>query len=253
MSFIAAAVGAVGSALIGGAASNNAANTAANAQNQATAAQQAMFGQIQQNLQPYIGAGSSALGQLTSGLNTSATGGPGGQPGFLHNFTAQDLNSNLAPNYQFQLGQGVGATQNAAAAAGGAGGGNALSAINSFAQNYAGNAYQNAFNNYQTNQTAAYSRLSGIAGLGQASAVGSASGAPQFAQGISNTLVGAGANQAAGTVGVANAIGGGLNNLGGYLSLGQMINGNSSNFDGTGISINNGVAGAASILPTGGI
>lgn len=157
-------------------------------------------------------------------------GGPGGDPGaagglgygyLTHAFNTSDLQGNLAPNYNFQLNQGLGQASNAAAAGGGLLGGNALQGMNAFAQNYAQNAYQQAFSNYTTNQNNIAGRLGSLAQLGQASATGSASGAPLFSQGISNTIQGAGQAQAAGSVGMANAFSSGLNNAGGYYYLNQ--------------------------------
>jgi hypothetical protein len=81
-----------------------------------------------------------------------------------HTFNNADLNSQLAPNYQWQLQQGLGATNQAFNVAGG--GSNMVNAADIFAQNYAGNAYQNAFNNYQTQNNNIYNRLAGIANLG---------------------------------------------------------------------------------------
>ena len=209
--------------LFGANASSNAASAQAGAANNATAMQGQMFNTVMGNLQPYMGAGTNALNNLTSYLNPSATGGPGGAPGLLHTFGASDLNANLAPNYQFQLGQGMAQLSNQNAATGGAGGGNAFAGEQAYAQNMAGSAYQNAFNNYQTNQNNIYSRLGNLAQLGQASSTGQASGAPLFASGMSNSIIGAGNAQAAGNIGVANALSGGLNNAAGYYTLGNMI------------------------------
>lgn len=222
MSFIAAAVGSVVSSVVGGLGASSAANTQAGAAQAATAAQQGMFNTIQGNMQPYMQQGTASLGQLGSYLNANATGGPGGAPGLLHAFGAGDLSSNMAPNYQFQLGQGMGQTQNQFAAGGG--GGNELAGLQSFAQNYAGNAYQNAFNNYNTGQNNIYSRLGTLAQLGQASGTNSALGGSAFAGGISNTITGMGNAQAAGQIGVANAITGGINNGVGAYTLGNMMN-----------------------------
>lgn len=207
---------------LGALGSISASNTLAGAANSATNAQLGMFNQVMGNLQPYMNAGKAALGELGSYLNASPTGGPGGTAGLLKPFGASDLQSNLAPNYQFQLGQGMNQVQNQAAASGGALGGNALTGLNTFAQNYAGNAYQNAFQNYQTNQGNIYNRLGNLAQLGQASATGGASGAPLFSQGISNTITGAGSALAGGQIGATNAITGGLSNLLGYYTLGSM-------------------------------
>ena len=112
-----------------------------------------LYGQNINALQPYQQAGSAAATQLQDLI-----------PSLSRQFTSQDLNSYLAPNYQFMLNQGLGATNQALNVAGG--GSNMVNAANIFAQNYAGNAYQNAFNNYQTQQNNIYNRLAGIAGLG---------------------------------------------------------------------------------------
>ena len=204
------------------------ANQLAGSANQATAAQLGMFNTVMGNLAPYMGAGKAALGELGSYLNASETGGPGGSPGLLHQFGPQDLTANLAPNYNFQLAQGQNAIQNQNAATGGAVGGNALTGINAFSQNFASNAYQNAFQNYQTNQNNVYGRLGNLAQLGQASSYGrvASCGRRQFSQGISNTITGAGSALAGGTVGATNAATGGINNLLGYYTLGALTNPN---------------------------
>jgi hypothetical protein len=215
----------VGAGALSAIGSTVAAGQQAGAAQNATDTQLAMFNQVMGNLQPYMTAGQGALGQQVAGLNASATGGPGGGPGFLHQFGPADLASNLAPNYGWGLAQGQGAVTNANAASGGALGGNALTGMEAFTQNYAQGAYQQAFSNYQNQQNNIYSRLGNIAQLGQASATGTASGAPLFAQGISNTLVGQGAANAAGTVGLANAIGGTGTSLAAYGMLNNMTGG----------------------------
>lgn len=195
-------------ALIGGGlaagASVYGANQQADAARAATSAQQGMSEQTRADQAPWRAAGQVALGQI------GQMSAPGGQ--FLHEFNADDLKSNLAPNYDFQLQQGLGAVQNSAAAKGGLVGGNALKAINDYAQNFAGNAYQNAFNNYTTNQNNIYSRLASISGLGQTAGSVSSTGANDFSRGIADTTVGAGTAIGSGIIGAGNAINKGLNN-----------------------------------------
>ena len=202
----------LGGSILGANASQSAAQDQANAAQQATNTQQGMFSQVMGNLQPYMSAGGGALSQLQSQM-----------PALTTPFTAQALNSYLAPNYNFQLAQGEGQIQNAGAPGGMTG--NTLAGLQSFAQNYAGNAYQNAFNNYQTQQGNIYQRLGSLAQLGQASATGAASGAPTFAGGISQTIQGVGAANAAGQIGVANAINGGIGNLAGMWMGNNMTGG----------------------------
>jgi hypothetical protein len=88
---------------------------------------------------------------------------------FQHQFNANDLNTNLAPNYAFQLAQGQMANQRAGNAAGGALGGNALQGLQRYTQDYAGGAYQNAFNNYNTQRNNIYNSLKGMADIGTTS------------------------------------------------------------------------------------
>lgn len=246
----------LGSALIGGAASSSAAGSQANAAQNATDTQLQMFNQIMGNLSPYQQAGGGALGSLEyqlgiggapsgpgstnprsrgspAGPYGGVTGTPGGYGWLTHPFGTSDLTANLAPNYNFQLGQGLGQIANAGAATGMSG--NTSAGLESFAQNYAANAYQQAFENYTTNQQNIYGRLGNLAQLGEQASTGSASGAPLFASGISQTIQGLGAANAAGTIGTANAITGGLSNLGGYYALNNMTGG--SIFGGGGSSV----------------
>lgn len=208
----------IGSALIGADASQSAANTQANAANNASATQQQMFNTINAQQAPYRQAGYNAL-------NTIADMGPQ----FQHQFGAGDLKSNLAPNYQFQLDQGLGAVKNAGNLRTGLISGNTLKGINDYAQNYAGNAYQQAFNNYNAQQTNIFNRLSTIAGLGQTANQTTATAGTSAAGNIGNAQMAAGASQAAGTVGAANAITGGANNALGWYTLSQILNGGGGN------------------------
>ena len=84
-------------------------------------------------------------------------------------FGAADLNSQLAPNYAFQLQQGQMANQRAANMGGGSLGGNALRGLQDYTQNYAAGAYQNAFNNFNTQRQNIYSTLAGMANIGTTS------------------------------------------------------------------------------------
>lgn len=89
---------------------------------------------------------------------------------FTHQFDANDLNTQLAPNYAFQLAQGQMANQRAGNMGGGALGGNALQGLQKYTQDYAGNAYQQAFNNYNTQRNNIYNSLAGMANIGTTSA-----------------------------------------------------------------------------------
>jgi hypothetical protein len=196
--------GSVAGGLIGADGAESAADTQAGAARDAQASQERMFNTVNEQQKPYRDAGYTALNQI--GVGTA----PGGQ--FQHQFNATDLKSNLAPNYDFMLSQGLGAVNNQTSVSGGLIGGNALKGINDYAQNYASNGYQQAFDNYNTNQTNIFNRLASIAGLGQTSNGQTATAALGFGGNIGSAQLAGGAARAAGQVGSANAISGALNN-----------------------------------------
>jgi len=134
-------------------------------------------------------------------------------PSLTQSFGPQQLNQNLAPNYGFQLQQGQGALNAANNATGGLIGGNAIKGLEDYTQNTAQSAYQNAFNNYQTQQGNIFNRLSSIAGIGQNAVTGLSNLATGNATNIANLGVGSANAQAAGQVGSANAISGGAQSL----------------------------------------
>lgn len=228
MSFITAAVIGAGGAIIGGmisgSASKSAANTQANAANAGTAAQLQMFNTVNDQNAPWRQAGQNALSPIMGGfgLGPESGGIPSGY--FAHQFNANDLNSYLAPNYGFMLNQGLGAVKNAGNLQTGLLSGNVLKGINDYAQNYAGNAYQNAFSNYTTNQQNIFNRLSTIAGFGTSANQTVAPVASNTGLGVANTLGAAGQARASGTVGAANAISGGINNAASWYALSNIMN-----------------------------
>ena len=222
----------IGSSLLGA----NAAQNAAKIQAAAAQGQQQLQGQIfntqNQQLAPARATGYGALnniGQLGSGQYTQfdANGNPIGTgvgSGYLTNqFNNTDLNANLAPNYAFQLGQGQQALANQQNATGGLVGGNTLKAMQDYTQNFAGNAYQNAFANYQGQRTNIYNTLASIAGLGQTAQGQSNTLATNYGTNTANLATGAAAAQAAGTVGAANAYGSGLQNIGNAYMLSSLL------------------------------
>jgi hypothetical protein len=236
MSFVTAAIIGGGATLaagyMGSEAAKSAANTQANAAANALDFQKQQFNTIQQQGAAGRAAGYNALNQL-GGLGSGTYGmydeqgnptGQGTGTGYLtHQFNAEDLKAGLAPNYDFMLGQGQEATNRMANAGGGVIGGNALTGLDRYTQDYAGNAYQNAFTNYQNQRTNIYNTLAGIAGLGQQAYGTSASAGTQGANTIGNTIQGLGAAQASGTVGSANALAGGLQGAGNQYMLSQIL------------------------------
>ena len=202
------------SGYMGSQASQNAADTQANAANNAASNQRNMWNMSNAQMQPWIQSGQTAVQQMNNMM------GPGGS--MNHMPTSSEIMSQFAPNYQFQLQQGMGQAGNMANATGGLVSGNAMQGLNSFAQNYAGNAYQNAFNNYNVGQSNIFNRLASIAGLGQTSAGQSMAGGNTAAANMGNFSTSAAAANAAGQVGSTNAWTGAINNLGSLAYLNGM-------------------------------
>ena len=124
----------------------------------------------------------------------------------------------MSPAYQFQSQQGAQGTLNQAAPSQGAESGAALSALQSYNQQFANTSFNNAFEQYQTQQNNIFGRLSQLATLGSNAGSNQATGASSFGNSVGNTFAGIGAAQAGGTVGAANAITGGLQGAAPFMS-----------------------------------
>ena len=204
-----------------------------------------IYGKSTADLFPYTTAGQTGATQLNDLANSGY---------FSKQFGPADLYSNLSPNYEFMKGQGLGAVTQTLNVGGG--GSNIVRGATKFAEDYASNAYQQAFNNFQTQRTGIYNTLSGLAGIGLTSnaqniaAGGTYSGAlsslysplvnaqtqtsQNLGSGITGLAVG-GANagaagitgaaqaNASGTVGSANAISGGISNATNTYLLSQLL------------------------------
>ena len=220
------AVGVAGASLVGGLIGAGGASKAAAeqvaAEREALAQQKQMWNTTQGNEQPYRQLGAGAAGQLnylmgegtpgqfndTTGM--TASGSSAGGFGSLNAPFTTDTFKSMSPAYQFQLQQGGQGTLNMDSNAQGALSGSALKDLQSYNQNFANSSFNNAFNQYQTQQNNVFGRLSGLATLGSSAGSNSTTGASQFAGEIGNTTSSIGASQAAGTVGAANAISGGI-------------------------------------------
>jgi hypothetical protein len=188
---------------------------------------------VQQGM-PYQYLGTSGANQLQDLTNSGY---------FSKQFGPQDLQSNLAPNYEFMKNQGLGAVTQQLNVGGG--GSNIVRGATKFAEDYASNAYQNAFNNFQTQRTGIYNTLSGIANIGlnantiQGSLANSLAGnqttlGNQLGTSITNLATGGSAAaasgitgsaiaNASGQVGAANAISSGIGNAGNSILLSQLL------------------------------
>jgi hypothetical protein len=219
VSFIAAAI-VGGGALIGGVVSANAAGTAAGDQEQAALNAQGIsqgeFQTITNQEQPFLNAGYGATGALDYGLgiggNTaSAQAGAGGlgYGSLSAPFTSADWQS-MSPAYNFQVQQGQQGVVNGDASSQGALSGSTLKDLTNYNQNAASTSFNNAFNQYQTQQGNVFSRLSGIAGLGSSAAANLGAQGVNLAGQAGQAATNYGTAAAGGAVGQANAISGSL-------------------------------------------
>ena len=203
-----AAVGALGS-ILGG-------QEQASGQQAAANTQQNMFNTIVGQEQPFMQAGYGATTALSQLLGTSPATGKGGTagttglPGGYLTQTFQPTMQQLEnyPGYQFALKTGGQALTNSMTPGVGAVSGPALKSLMGFNQGLAGTQYQNAFNNFQTQQNNIFSRLSSIAGMGQNAASNTGTAGTQLGTGIAGAQAGIGASLGGATVGASNALAG---------------------------------------------
>jgi hypothetical protein len=215
MTFVAVAIG--GSALLGYMGSRKqakAAESASQLQYEATSdaakQQREMFDILNAQQAPYREAGYGALNQINTML-----------PQFTKEFTSADLIRNLDPSYQFMLQQGLGATGQAMNVGGGCS--NVDLARQRFAQEYAKTGAQQAFNNYQSQQSNIYNRLSNLAGIGQAAQSQANTLGSNTANALSQLGIGGASALGAGQVGAANAMAGAYGGIGNALTLSSLL------------------------------
>ncbi len=225
-----------GASLLGGMmgadAAQSAADTQAAASRYAADQQKAMFDKVNAQQAAGRGMGYQGYNQIRSMLPGQYTqydeqgnpiGTATGQDYLTHQFNAQDFQNNIDPGYAFRLQQGQLANQAALNKGGGLIGGNVLTGMNDYNQGMASQEYGNAFNRYQTQRSNIYNTLASIAGLGQ-SAQGQANQAAQnFANNQTGLITGAGAAQAAGQIGAANAMSNAFSGIGNAAMFNQFM------------------------------
>lgn len=204
----------IGSSLLGGSAAKSAASTQSAAADRAAELQYQQFMQTREDQAPYRAAGVNALAELQRTA--------GNVPGAF-SFTNQEMYQD--PGYAFRLSEGQKALDRSAAARGGLISGGALKAAGRYGQDMASQEYQNAYNRaltgYNTgvaSENQLYNRQANLAGIGQTATNLVGQAGQNYANNAGNMITGAGAANAAGQVGVANAITGGL---GTYLNYSQ--------------------------------
>lgn len=232
-------------AVAGVAGSVYAANKQAGAQNNATNSQNARYGQIQSNSQPYMTAGANATSQLADLMGTSGNTGAANYGYLQQQFNpTQDQLQNY-PGYQFQLQQGGQALTNSQTPQSGALSGSTLKNLMGFNQGLAASNYNNYFNQFQTQQNNIFNRLNNVAGLGQSAAAGVGNSGTQLGIGAAQSTAAAGASQAGGIVGASNSIGQGA------VLAGLMGNNNNPNPNYGNTTFNSGMVTSGSAGDTG--
>jgi hypothetical protein len=214
-----AVAGAVVAAGIGAAGASSAAGQQADAAKNAQAISQQQNSIQRGQEQPFMAGGMGALSALDQGMGIGAQDPSQQAQGVGYGslsapFTA-DTFKQYSPAYQFQMQQGQQGVLSGDSSGQGALSGAALKDLTGYNQGMANTSFNNAFNQYQTQQGNIYSRLSNIANLGQNAASNTgqqgtalAGQAAQSAQNVGNAYAG-------GTVGAANALSGGASSLGG--------------------------------------
>jgi hypothetical protein len=204
----------LGSSLLGSRSASKAADVQVAAADRAAELQAEQFRQLREDQAPYREAGYNALANLQRTA--------GNVPGAFR-FGAGDYQAD--PGYAFRLSEGQKALDRQAAARGGLISGGALKAAQRFGQEMGsqefGNAYNRALTSYNTDvarENQLYNRQAGLAGIGQTSTNLVGQAGQNYATSAGNLMTGAGAAQAAGQVGAANALTGGL---GTYLNYNQ--------------------------------
>jgi hypothetical protein len=209
------AVAVIGSAVVGAGASMMGSRAQAKAAEAAAAQQMAMYKQTRADLAPYNQFGQQATDQLQRQL-----------PGLTAPINMDVATLRNTPGYQFNLQQGLQATQNSAAARGLGISGAAMKGAAAYATGLADSTYQQQFSNANTNNTNTFNRLLGSAQLGESAAAQTGNYGTQTASAVGNNLVQAGTAQAAGYLGAANSLNNGVGN---YAQYNAMTNGLYSN------------------------
>jgi hypothetical protein len=199
----------VGSAVIGGVASNRASKAQQQAQREGDAAQERMFNRQVELQEPFRRAGVNALPQLIRASRYTPFG--------MEQFQAD-------PGYGFRLKEGLRALESSAAARGGLLSGNQMRGVTRFGQELGSQEYTNAFNRYQAERAARLNPLQSLAGMGQSNAATMAQQAGQYGQNLAQGAATMGNIRASGYMGQANALTGALGQGLNYYQNQQMLN-----------------------------
>lgn len=210
------------SGLAGASASKSAAQTQAEAAREANQLAYKIYGEQKALQEPFRTAGVTAQNKLLTYL-----GLPGGTEGADYGKYARDFGMSdftADPGYAFRMSEGLKGLERSAAARGGLLSGSGLKNIQRFGQDLASQEYGSAYNRYQTNRANQLAPLGSLLASGQSAAANVGSAAGQYGATAGANITGAGAAQAAGTVGATNALTGALGSYLNYSSNQDLVN-----------------------------
>jgi hypothetical protein len=193
--------GFIAGSVIQGYGANKAAETQADAQRAATAAQERMFKRQIELQEPFRQAGVNALPELVAASRYTPFG--------MEQFQAD-------PGYGFRLKEGLRALEGSAAQRGGLLSGNTMRGLTRYGQELGSQEFTNAFNRYQLERAARLNPLQSLAGMGQTNAATMAQQAGQYGQNMAEGAATMGNIRASSYMNTANALAGGLGNYMNY-------------------------------------
>ena len=212
----------IGSGLLGAYTSQQAAQTQADAARYAADKAYQVYQEQKALQEPYRTAGLTAQNQLLGLL-----GLPGGAQGpefgrYARSFGMSDFQAD--PGYAFRLSEGLKALEASRAARGGLLSGATGKALTRYGQEMGSQEYGNAFNRYQTERANRLNPLGSLTNLGQSAAANVGSAAGQYGTNVGNLATSGAAAQAAGQVGMTNALTGALGQYLNYSSNQDLAN-----------------------------
>jgi len=196
------------SAFMGSRAATDAAETQAQSAREARQLARDIFNEQKALQEPYRAAGITAQNQLLNLLGLSGNTAAAEYGKFARPFGMSDFQAD--PGYAFRLSEGMKALEASRAAKGGLLSGATGKALQRYGQEMGSQEYGNAFNRFQTERANRLNPLAGLMASGQAAAAGQAANAGNYATTAGNLTTSIGAAQAAGQVGMTNALTGAL-------------------------------------------
>jgi len=206
MTWVAVAIG--GGAILGAISSNSSSKRQVEAVREGQDAQERMFERQNELNEPFRQAGITGQNRY---MELMGLGGNTGAPGYgryARDFGMSDFQQD--PGYEFRLTEGLRALDRQAAARGRLISGAALKAAGRYGQDYASGEFQNAFNRFQVNRSNQLNPLASLAGMGQTATNALSNAAGQYGQAAYGSATDIGNAQAAGRMGMANALAGGV-------------------------------------------